>query len=847
MAELNFNDEEEPLVHKFWETHQVCQRGAIQGAVTYELTPTTIVNILRIRCSCGGKLDVTSELMTSFLASMDTRRRKKKDLKMTTSYEITNGYHLINQQFDNVENKTVVVEKPVHNVLVLDCSGSMAYDLPKLREQCKKRLRTLLKEHDLLTIIWFSSRNEFGVLFEAEPIATLKDLKDVETAIDRWLRPIGLTGFKQPLEEVAKVVSRMKNKDMAVSLFFMSDGCDNQWGRADILKAVEQLSPIVHSAVFVEYGYYADRNLLSAMAEKCGGVNIFAADFAQYEPMFEAAMQKKPTGVPKVEVSVDPSAEGFAFAIEGKEIRTFAIEGGKINVPKDLKSVWYLSTKSIGETGPTLSKAAGAIVSGDAAALNSQSSTALYAAMALYSQRMNSNVVYALLKASGDVRFINKFANCFGKQKYSDFIDTVSAAAWTPTLRLVDGFNPDKVPNEDAFTLLDLLKILAADEDNKVLLNKPEFCYSKIGRGRINSDLVLTEEEQKEIQELTAKMAKTKDSKKVAELSAKIASITSTKQPLKFEEAVPPHGYSLQALTYNEARPNISILVQKAGTVDLSARLDTSKFDKVPVNFETKQFRNYAIIKDGLVNVDTLPVKLTNETLDLLQTNGLLIEAKEDYQVLHLNDLPIINRNMVRNLDPKTLFSKAYELTKAQAVAKVYKGVLGEVRTVSKSLGFVEKYGAEATEWLKEQGITEFSGFAPKAVQAESTDVYMGKELKISLKGLSSLPSLKEVREKMAKGKLTPSAALMAPTITLVDEYRGKHSAEAFEQWLTVQAKIATDTVRGLLADMAKINFIIVVGQTWPFPTLEENQYTLVEDGVTVECKIEQKEIEIKI
>ncbi len=770
------------------------------------------------------------------------------------SYEVSSDLHLVQQTLLTDTAPVVIVEKPVHHILLIDCSGSMYSDLPKIREQCKRKLPKLLKETDLLSIIWFSGRGDFGVLVEAEPVATLKDLRAIETAIDRWLKPVGLTGFKEPLLEVSKLVSRMKDKDMAVSLFFMSDGCDNQWGRADILKAVESAGAVVHSAVFVEYGYYADRNLLTAMAEKCGGVNIFAADFGQYEPTFEAAMKRKATGAPKVSIDVDPSATGFVFSTEGDEIKTFAIEDGKVSVPKDLKSIWYLSSKPLGEQGTPITKSAAAVVGKDTAKLNSESATAIYAALSLYAQRMDSNVVYKLLKASGDVRFINKFANCFGKQKYSDFIETVGAAAWNPTFRLTEGYDPNKVPNEDAFTLLDLIKVLAADEDNKVLLNKPEFRYSKIGRGRIETDMVLSPEEQEKVRALTEKMASTKDAKKIMELSSEIASITESKQALVFKEDVPADGYSLSGITYNEDRPNISIKIHKRGTVDLKPRLDTEKFDKVPVAFPSHIFRNYAIIKDGLVNLETLPVKLTDETLELLQSKGVLVEGQDGYQVLHLSDLPIINRNMVRSIDPKSLFTKAYELTKAQAVAKVYNHYQKELGPKVRSAGYVELYGQEAATWLQEQGLTERSGFAPKSVQAESTDVYMGKELKISLKGLSSLPSVKEVKEKIAKGKLTPSAALMAATVTEVETFLGRDlytkssdKDAALNAWLDPRQKEATAKVRGLIADMAKINFIIVVGQTWPFPTLDENSYTLSIDGTTVECKIEQKEVEIQI
>ena len=40
------------------------------------------------------------------------------------------------------------VEVPVNHVFVIDCSGSMHYDLPKIRIQLKNKLPSLLKQND---------------------------------------------------------------------------------------------------------------------------------------------------------------------------------------------------------------------------------------------------------------------------------------------------------------------------------------------------------------------------------------------------------------------------------------------------------------------------------------------------------------------------------------------------------------------------------------------------------------------------------------------------------------------------------------------------------------------------
>lgn len=785
---------------------------------------------------------------------------------METSYAVADGLHLVGIQL-GAKKATKPVEVPTNHVVVIDCSGSMYYDLPKIREQLKKKLPKMIGDKDTVSIIWFSGRNQFGTLLEGEPVATLADLQDVNKAVDRWLKPVGLTGFKEPLQEATKLVQRLgkKTPGNVFSLFFMSDGCDNQWSRSEILKAMEEAAGGFAATTIVEYGYYADRPMLTAMAEKAGGSLIFAQDFDRYAPTFEAAMGKRPMGGKKVEVPIKGDAVGgFAFATDGKDLLTFTVEDGKVLVPEGTPAVWYVSPTSVG-------KAMGAfeieikgvqpyncneIKKGTHPALN-----AGYAAISLYSVRMLPDVVLPFLKATGDVAFIEKFGGLFGKQKYSEFMDAAKEAAFDPDKRYTKGYDPSKVPADDAFTVLDLLQLLAADDGNRVLMEHPDFKYSRIGRGRIDVSVQLTPEEEAEVAKLTAEMSGTKDPKKLTELAGKIASITEgKKEALKFVADPAPDGYSVSNLTYNESRPNISILVRKPGTVDLSGRLDDGEHPKVPRKFPTFVFRNYAIVKDGLVNVEKLPVRVTPETYAKLARAGVVdkADAKGPVDVvLDLSALPVINRKMVQRASAKTLFEKEYALTKARAAQKVYNSVKKE-KFPRKSEGYAVIYGEDAATWLKEQGLTDYSGYQPpKTKTEEARDFYMGKELKVSLKGLSSLPSLKKAQEGIAKGKITASIGLMQPAIEAVEAFlasdvytKAANPDQLFEAWLDGQFKDAQKTVRRLLAELARIKFSVVVGQVWftEFASLDENSLEVTgPDGERISGKVEMKEIEIAI
>ncbi len=771
-----------------------------------------------------------------------------------TSVQITGSLHLAVADVPRT-SAAKPAPQPTNHYVVIDCSGSMWSDLPLLRAQLKAKLPRLIDEQDTITIVWFSGRGEFGTLVEHEPVATLKDLGELNKAIDRWLKPMGLTGFKQPLEEVSRLIDKHGGVS---SLFFMSDGYDNQWGREEILQAVRQLADKVSSATFVEYGYYCNHPLLVSMAETAGGDLIFNEGFREYEPSFEAAMQKRAMGAKRIEVEIKADAvRGFAFAIDGDSLLTFKIEGGKVSVPEHIEKVWFLSPAKVGRD------------------LEAFDQGILYAAIALYAQRVDSDVVLPLLKHSGDVHFIELFSGCFGKQRYAAFVDAAKAAVFNPDLRLTKGFDPNKVPPDDAFTTLDLLRILADDEGNYLLIDSEDFKYNRIGLRR-EQEVVYSDEETAKLEELNTKLASAKGPAE-AKIRKEIEAIEAPHRPLKFEAQPLPNGVSISALVFNEERPNVSVQVRRTGTVNIKARKGADQ-KNLPDEVPTFIWRNYSIVKDGLVNVQRLPLRLTGATMRKLKEAGLPEEAiqpvsgesrevvltrvkkaadtREVNLVLDLEVLPLINRTMVRRVSMREAIELEYALTKARAAQKVYKGILGDRFGDKVSKGFAVLYGEANADWLKEQGITDYNGFNPKGKQAQARDFYFSKELTIALKGMSTLPSLADVTKRMASGKHTVTSALMAPVVTACTQFetsdacsKAADSAGVFRAWLEGQAAAATKEVRRLLYQASQLRFSVIVGQTWftEFSSLDENSLEVTIEGETLQGTAKLKEVETPI
>ena len=768
------------------------------------------------------------------------------------SWEIEKGLYLVEHELFGESVKHV--ESNTNHIAVIDCSGSMTGDLPRLRDQLKRKLPKMMREGDTLSLIWFSGRGEFGALLECEPIATLKDLGDVNKAIDRWLKPAGLTGFKEPLVEVEKLVGRVakKNKN-PFALFFMSDGCDNQWPRADILKIVETTSGKLAASVFVEYGYYADRPLLSAMAEKAGGVHIHADAFDKFEVTFESALQRRAVGEPRVEVAIEGDViGGFVWSsTRDGDLVTYEASTGNAAVLPTAGAIYYLSPTPVGQIAHTIAEAAQREVDKKLV----HNFYPAYAALSLFAVRMKPEVVFPILKALGDVTYIEQFANCFGKQKYSEFMEATKLAAFDIDKRFVKGRDPNRVPADDAFTVLDLLNILAEDEGAKLLLDHADFKYSRVSRGRVDADENLTADEHLAIEVIRTQMAGEKSVKKLKEFQAEIDVILATKTTaLKFVADEAPDGYAISSLTWNSSRPNVSVLVRKTGMIDLSGRDSHVKY-KIPAAFPSFVFRNYTIVADGLVNVEKLPMTMTKVTYDKLKKAGVEMvvqlrtgrPVEEAVVVINLKPLPVINRKMVKAVTAKELIELEYALTKQKAAQKVYKAIAAERFPDSKitASSYATLYGDDGAAWLKDQGITAHNGFQPPSTQAESKDFIVGKELDVKLKGMSTLPSVKDVRG----GKKTGAAAFMHETIEQVDAWLGKSPPKLHKDWLEGKTKATISEVRGLMYEATKIKWGILVGQVWcqEFKSLDANTLTVKIDGKDVVGTIELSEVEIKV
>ena len=704
----------------------------------------------------------------------------------------------------------------VHHLMVVDVSGSMSSDLPQLRKDLKS-LNKQMSHNDRMSIVWFSGRSQCGVLFENEELSTAADLERTNKAIDRWIVPVGMTGFYEPLELIGRVA---KQSPLPTSLIFMSDGWDNQSSRPELLTLVAKLASdkTFNAVAVVEYGYYADRALLAEIATRLGGSHIFASNINFYRDSVEDIVFTT-RATPKVDVKIDVDAIG-GFVFDSYD-DTYSITDGMASVPSDTSSLFALTGNS---DAPPFG--------------NAEMLAAAYVAAKLYLLRAEPKIVHSILAGLGDVYFIEQFSRCFGKQAYSKLAGELQDAVEFPGKRYQKGYNPSVATRDDLITIIDLFNALG--EDDRIRLN---FEYNRIGRKAeaVDFDQLLAEAAASHATE------QTEETKQAILKLARDASVSLNFVPDTVD------GYKIDGLVMPESRANLSFRIKQWGVVKI-ANPPAEFATRLPAEIRSFRYRNYAVLKDGLVNIDAIQILVSEATKSKIVKwilsgridADLMADIGDGFVGFNLSGIPISNRISSTPVTPQALFELEYDLLQAQAAAKVWS-------YAAKSNGdavtpFAEAYGADVADWLKSHGLTA-GGWSPNTRRAESTDAYMARELYTRIKGFSALPSVAEVKRQMAAGKVGKAAKLMETYLNELQDLKCSDlPVDEISETIDDLAKHARKWVKIAQSRLCKIKFAMILNGTWLAGcTMEQTQFDIELGGETHQCTIEQRMIEVPI
>ena len=688
----------------------------------------------------------------------------------------------------NIEFKNAVAKPtPTNHFFVCDVSYSMDRELPKIRQHLKNNLATLVKPEDTVSILYFASRGQYGSVFVGEKVRDLADLSNINAAIDRFLRPTGCTGFVEPLQLAASLATDLQAENGNLnSLLFLTDGYDNCWNTQDILKACSVLPLTFNNIAFLEYGYYVNRPLLEKMSESTNALHKFVEGFSDFEPAFDEILTAQTSA--RVEVKVGDATH--AVYLDDGRLYVLNAANGVVLVPEHIKNIIALGDNAINDIDSITDE------------------DTLYTVLFFAIHTMNPDLAWKVLKKLGDVRLIKVYDNCFTKQDYSNAKAAIEQAVVDRGNRFVDGIDHNMVPDENAFTLVDALAILA-ESDTVIDLSSPHWAYNRTSRKTEQKDDDTIEILSKAIADATSEEER-------KELAAKLVEHQSWKP--EFTQTTTK--VNVKHLVGNSSRPNISINTDLKGFVTIPENFQ--KKLGLPEQIETKQVRNFTIVKDGIVNVKVLPLETDIPTLKNLRASGLTITPLEKLGddrmsvLVDFSSLPLVNRAMTKGISGKQYLSDVVDLELLKGRQKVMKFFRDEAIGMRNAVGLATQYGEEAAQWLSENGVRDY-GFSPKVATGDVSDVYMSKELNVKIKGASSLPAVAATVKKRDEGKKSLNNGdliILFAYDTVVAELAELDKDKVIE-YLDKETRAAINEVRDLNKRLSRVMYGIVVGHGW--------------------------------
>jgi von Willebrand factor type A domain len=718
-----------------------------------------------------------------------------------------------------------------NRIYVVDCSGSMYGVMDMMKEQIKNKIPQLTNTGDTVSIVWFSSKGESGILLEGVEVNSITDFNKINTSIDKWLRALYLTGYIEPIQHVNNIIDRLSVKypSGAFSTLFFTDGYENQATRKSLIEAIKKTKS--DSFMFVEFGWNCDHDLLVSMAEACGGTVIFNESFEDYTETFDNFMEKQAIASKRISVELEKAAKyGYVFHTSPDEILTYVVENGQVVIPEHLDHITYITDEDID---------------------NAESLTEIYAAIYTTAQKTLGSETFELLSRTGDVRFVEEFTNCFSKQDYLEFQKNIKEAVYDLNMRDIKGIDFNCVPSADAYTVLDLLSELCS-KGNKFHPYDPEFTYERIGAKRAQKTN-LTEAEKLQLQEDMKDAMANGDSASIIQLADKLSEASKAIKEYKFVPSGNNPGYDTE-LVFNSSRPNVSLRFVSPGTVHIGK----NDFG-LPEDFPTRITRNYSVVKDGIKHSSLLclPFSLTEKSHVKLLIEGVIADpVYQKGKIFYINakSLPVINRNMFIDVSANDFFASHVNKLYLQAEQKVYNAYMkNDFPYVSE--GFAALYSTEAAQFLADIGITEKNGFSPKTVSVKPTDKYIAKEVNVKIAKCSNIPAINEkLVDKIEAGKsLTLAESLVAPTVSAVTVARNNAAASGdvnlYEPWLIDQRQHTSENLKNNNLAIAKYVFILTLSKTWfkEFSSMDENTMIINRDGKDFNCSVEVKDIEIEI
>lgn len=676
-------------------------------------------------------------------------------------FGINKSLSLVEVKVERVARVAPNPRSAINHIWLYDRSGSMSGVLPQLCEDLIEQVRSV-PNGDSLTLGWFSGEGQHNLLLKGFKVTSDSDHAIVEQTIRANATTIGMTCFSESLEDLHRAITDLSVLSPYFSFAFFTDGHpvvnNYQQEVKKIYAVLEQVKERLTSSLFIGYGESYNKELMQQMTERAAGVLIHSRDLQEVK----IALKSFLTGANsnnkiKVKLPEGVSSPLITFTEQQGKVVGYPTDRLTLDLDEEIETVWQITgTANLPATACNVN--------------DEQLLRAAYAGALILVQKAQSAEAIDLLNWIGDKSILKQVVNSYTNSEYGVVESRLQVAIKDQQQRFKEGRDTACVPPEDAFCLIDLLSLLMDDREARFYPRHPSFAYQRIGKAR-----------------------------KTVEGYA------------KFE--ADQVGIPFASLTWSKEKLNLSVLGVITGSIVLQPQNGkTAEMLGLPSAYWTKVFRNYTLIKNGLLNVNRIPITCSAETKVYLQQLNLieteLIEKELDGMnviVIDLTRLPTINKKMAKQArSAKRLASLALEELRLEAIMKVLNQHKKEEKERAKQLQ------PESEAFLEANGIKNgaYSPPVQGVIEGEARDYEMVRSFTIKIKGCSSLPTLEAVAKKMKEGKSNNlPGQFMEQGLTIL-----QRAPAGSEDLLHKQYKLALTKVR---AELSKYKFALLLSKQW--------------------------------
>lgn len=726
---------------------------------------------------------------------------------------------------DEKESKTI---DRMHHIHILDRSYSMSGSIVGLMEDVKKTFRAI-PVGDYISVVWFSSEGENGVVIKGYKKTEDDDFKDVDNLIDSIKNCVGCTCFHEPLELVKSIIDEMKPLCPYYNLTLFTDGCSccSIYSDKDYelsYKTVTSFKEDIMAINTLGYGHYYDKDFLTKLAE-CSdfGKYIHSSNVKEYSEIFNHNYDRvKNMVVERVEIEM-PNCDVLYLNSKSTKLEKGGMTLSSIEKRKNQFLVILSEEENLrfnmtvnGEAVDYANMKCGKI-------LDSTIMNLLYAYAYESYYKGDRETCLNILKDIKDKYFIDEQLNAFTIDETSKFLKGLNKAIFNNKGRMKTGEAPDGyIPADDAFCIMDLLKILS-EEGNFYVPAMDS--YKRIGLQVVDTFNVFT--------------------------------------PNKTNVILAP----FNDLVFNKSKLNISIRFTREGVVSINPK--QAKKVGLPEKIDSKQYQTHTIIKDGHLNMDTIRVKVTKKTRDKIMTidpdsyffNVYDVKPEQDIYIydIDLTRIPVINRQYLKDSDITTVMNTVVENTKLEVKQKVLNYMISNhpyKEYVVENNGVTTTYTEEQMEVLKEHGLDKSLRYGyvnPKVTDKNENDYYEARNMEFQLKGCSAIPSIEkglETYNKAIYNEKEPNF-MSKEIFTCMDEINDKLEYLCFNKdskdGKDELERMLKNTKKELINNRIKLNTIkfakVLTSSWWEELVIDKDKYTYTTDGNTLVVKTEYEKV----